>query len=301
MRILRSLGIASIGLLVGILAGCGGGRVTGSEEPAAHVERVVLVPPKPVDRSALRWRDVAEGLYSRAFRRSFSYADPSVSSVAVQWPGQAPLFRGTLTATRVKPNFAYQIKLVGRTNITTADAPAPTAGPQEWASWQLGHAGRWWCVTDGWNVSDADLASHLAQGHYVIGYLLLDFFITDLEGAAVKSFRLNSTYHVLWRTDQRVPQPNDSRLKSCDLIRGAWGYDFSHPRRGGHVEVYAEWEPDRPLPGQVRLPDGRYPVLFNITEESFHDNLGNSVPHGGFWAQVLEGPMNFRIVSDVAG
>jgi len=301
MHTLRLLGTVLVGLVAALIAGCGGARVVSPEAPAETIQRVFLLPPKPVDRTALRWRDVAEGLYTRAFRRTFSYDNTSVSSVSVEWPGQAPVFRGTLTATRVKPNFAYQMKLVGRTNITTVDSPPPTVGPAEWASWQLGHAGRWWCVEDAWNVSDADLAWHLAQGHHILGYLLVDFFIADPDGMAVRPFRLNSTYHVLWRTNQRARQPNDSRPRPYDIVRGAWGYDLPNPQPGEHVAVYAEWEPSRPVPGQVRLPDGRYSVLFNITEESFHDNMGTPVPHGGFWAQVLEGPINFRIVGIVSG
>ena len=54
----------------------------------------------------------------------------------------------------------------------------------------------------------------------------------------------------------------------------------------GPVEIYGEWEPDRPLPGDAVMPEGFYNLMLVLTEESFHSNL----PLGGFWASVLFAP-----------
>jgi hypothetical protein len=294
---MRTIGVVlalGMGVMGALLAGCGGygAAPEGGFEPNGAAHRL---PAKAVNDTDLRWRDIPGFLYAEGFRSTFSYADRR-SRVSVTWDHPARTLSGTLTAERLKPNFAYQMKLVGSSKITSATQPPdPRKDAAGWASWQLGRNGRWWCATDAWNVSDADLESHLLAGHTVYGYLLFDFFITDAYGNATKPFALKSTYHVLWRVDQRARGANDSPIVTHDIYRGAWGYGLTEPPAyADQVGVYAEWEPNRPVPGEVKLPAGTYPVLFNITEESFHDNLGNAVPYGGFWAQVLEGDISFR-------
>ena len=272
-----------------VIAGSGG--CGGSSVPVGVVDDLL---PRPSEPAALRWRDIAGVVYGEAFRSGFSYdADTSYVTVAADDRGRA--FRGTLTAVGLKPNFAYQMKLLGRTPITSAEGTADLA-EEAWASWQVGHQGRWWCIDDAWNVSDGQLAAHLNQGHRVTGYLLFEFFITDEDGNATVPFSLDSSYHVLWRTDQRGNEPNDSPVLWRDIVRGPYGYGLDPAELGERVGVYAEWEPGRPTPGTVELAAGRYPLLLNLTEESFHDNLGGPpVEHGGVWAQVLEGEVEFEV------
>ena len=285
--------LGAVAVVLVLLLGCGGASLgpPGSDVQQGTMDRL---PVKPVNAGDLRWLDISEFPYAESFRTGFDYSNAD-SYASAAWNDSAPTLSGTLTAVQLKPNFAYQMKLVGKANITSARTP-PSAktNPEGWASWQLGNSGRWWCATCGWNVADSDLASHLRRGHYVIGYLLFDFFVTDAGGNAVKPFALKSTYHVLWRADQRTRGANDSPILWQDLSRGNWGYGLDPAQPGPRVGVYAEWEPSRPKPGKVRLPAGIYPVWFNLTEESFHDNLGNTVPYGGFWAQVLEGGVTFR-------
>ena len=57
-----------------------------------------------------RWLDIADQEYSPAFRETFKYAD---ASVTVEYLKTADTFRGKLSAKNLKPNFAYQVKLVG--------------------------------------------------------------------------------------------------------------------------------------------------------------------------------------------
>jgi hypothetical protein len=187
------------------------------------------------------------------------------------------------------------MKLEGKAGIDSATRPPnPNADPEGWASWQLGHVGRWWCQTCNWNVSDAQLNSHVKRGHVVVGYLLFDYFVTDETGVAVKPFALDSSFHVLWKLSQRSPGSNDSSPTTHTVaMTSAWGYDADET--DGTEAIYAEWEPDRPLPGQVELPAGPYPVWFNVTEESFHANLTYDQPLGGYWAQVLRGDVTFTV------
>jgi len=253
--------------------------------------------PMVVDADALRWRDIEGQLYGASFRSSFLYG--SSGSVVVEWVDGNQILTGTLTATSVKPNFAYQMKLVGRAPITSATAPPdPETNAEGWASWQLGTHGRWWDQTDQWNLSDAELPGALAAGHDVVRYLVMGFFVTDRDGNATQPFLLDSSYHVLWRTDQWTPTSGDSAVVNHPIWRGLWGYLEDPPVEGSTVGIYAEGEPDRPAPGTLAMPYGVYPITFNITEESFHDNMGYptiTLPYGGFWGQVLQGDLTFQM------
>src|SRR4030042_325985 len=73
-----------------------------------------------------RWRDAADQLYSESYRTGYNYTQ---ANVAVTYDTAAPTLRGTLTATNLKPNFAYQLKLAGF--------------PGTAANERIGLAGRW--------------------------------------------------------------------------------------------------------------------------------------------------------------
>ena len=281
VRVLLRVAVCGALALVA-LAGASGDVVFGN----------TTLPPKPVVPGDLRWLDIPGGEYAAAFPDDEFYFN--TGSVAIDWDDYSQTLSGTLTATGIKPNFAYQMKLIGKAGITSATTP-PSAetDPEGWASWQIGHNGRWWCHECEWNVADGEVSTHVSAGHTVVGYLLFDFFITDRHGDATKPFALDSSYHVLWRTDQRPKGSDDSATVTHDIWRGSWGYGNDPAVEGPTVGVYAEWEDGRPTPGTLALPVGTYPVRFNLTEESFHDNLGNTVPLGGFWAQVYEGDLTF--------
>jgi hypothetical protein len=78
-----------------------------------------------------RWMDIADNLYSSAYQSSFTYAQPSVT---ISHGDTSGAFSGTLTASALKPNFSYQMKIVGNSNV------------DDWTNEQLGYAGRWWRV-----------------------------------------------------------------------------------------------------------------------------------------------------------
>ena len=254
--------------------------------------RAATVTLQPTSGSGIsnRWMDIADNLYSSDYQSSFSYADPTVT---LSYNNIAGTFSGTLTATGLKPNFAYQMKLEG-------DASA-----DNWSNEQMGYAGRWWRVepTAG-NATDAEYELNKDDHDYIYqGYLLFDFFSTDEQGTASVSFSADSSYHVLWATLDSTgvgtghtnPGSNDSTVRyydfdaSLDSNADAYSSDYGSARVG----IFAQWEAGRALPGELSLPVGNYSASFVLTEESFHQS---SVEGGGNWASVLAGDVNFTVV-----
>lgn len=237
-----------------------------------------------------RWMNIADNLYSSAYQDSFAYTGPVVT---VTYSNVSGSFSGTLTATGLKPDFAYQMKLVGNPDM------------DDWSNEQLGYAGRWWRVQPApGNSSDADYDNHKDDPGYVYqGYLLFDFFSTDQYGNATVNFSVDSSYHVLWATSDstgsgtghRDPGSNDSAVIYYDFHASpavnpaAYSSDYGD----AHVGIFAEWEPGRALPGQLSLPAGDYLCQFVLTEESFHQS-----GTGGGWASVLAGDVNFSTIPD---
>jgi hypothetical protein len=252
--------------------------------------------------------DIANTYYSEAFQTGPVYVPDAVTAeVAVlDGPDGVPRPGILFDGAGLKPNFAYQVKLEGKPSYFYPDG-------NDWANEQIGYAGRWWLtvinlrtgdVIDEWNSSDSEYEYWKVRNFkdarkkrlYVFqGYLLFGFFVTDPAGTIVDgegnpgaAVMVDSSLHVLWKESQRLPQANDTA--SVDhLVRAAadlYAYDRVIPET---VEsVYGEWEPTRPVPGQLVLPDGEYTLRLVITEESFHNDLGDGAdPLGGFWQTVL--------------
>lgn len=237
-----------------------------------------------------RWMDIADNQYSSAYQSSYAYAQPTVT---LSYTHTAATFSGTLTAIGLKPNFAYQMKLVGNSDL------------DNWTNERLGYAGRWWRVQPNpGNSNDTDYGNHKDEPNYTYqGYLLFDYFSTDQQGNATVNFSANSSYHVLWAstdstgagTGHRSPGMNDSAVVYSDFTASvainyaAYTTDYGN----AHVGIYAEWESDRALPGQLSFPVGEYLCKFVLTEESFHQS-----GLGGGWTSVLEADVNFVTIPD---
>jgi len=268
------------------------GRFTVSEM-SEHVLR-----PMPVEEPMQpRWRDVADVAYARDFREEFSY---DACEVRVEYEACARTLKGWLRARGLKPWFVYQIKLVGA---------APVLGPDEtdnvdmesWSSWQLGRMGRWWCHDCDWNVSDAELGEHLSKGHEVRGYLLFDWLITDGQGECDHQFWMDRSLHVLWKVGQRDRGEHDSAPRWYGIERGEYGYESGDVGGGGEEAVFGEWEPARATVGKLGVPAGEYRVRMNLTEETWHSNLGDRTQElGGHWAWVLDGDLQFTVSDEAA-
>jgi 5-hydroxyisourate hydrolase-like protein (transthyretin family) len=249
-----------------------------------------------------RWADMAFNPFADAQRTAYDYANGTVTIV---YGSSAHTFTGTLTARGLKPNFAYQIKINGKPRYYWGDQG------DDWANEQLGYAGRWWVSRivhatganiGGWNSTDAEYEQWKALGFtdgtydYVFeGYLLFDYFVTDAEGNATLSFALASSFHVLWKVSQRTPGPNDSAPTAHTVVASSTSPWYSESYPTTDVALYAEWQPGRPLPGQVVPLPGLYNVRLFLTEESFHE----TAPHRGPWATVMaHDAITFLVRSD---
>ncbi len=271
--------------------------------------RAATVTLRPFASGAFRWKDVAGNLYSAAYRDAYQYAQ---ASVVITYGTEGGILRGRLSARNLKPNFAYQLKLIGLPEVDPA------------ANKDLGFSGRWWKEDwDGvaWNgiewvngsnlndkgsgrfpspndiayLSMRDLSeptSPTGRKHRFTGYRLFDYLVTDSEGRATLDFAVRRTYHVLWKTSQLAPFACDGPVKTHAFDpQPGFAYDVDHP--AATVSIFGEWER---LPAHDQpLPPGSYILEFLLTEESFHDS-----GLGGAWAHAGHGEARFTIPSVAA-
>lgn len=250
-----------------------------------------------------RWLDVADQAYSDSYRTSYNYTQ---ATVTVKYTQSGNLLQGTLTASNLKPNFAYQLKLVGD----------PEADPA--ANERIGLAGRWWqevwngsAWADGANlnnkgdgsspnpnddvyyanryIADPLGSSPTGMKYRYTGYLVFDYFITNRSGKARLNFIVNSSYHVLFKTSQGPRNPDDGPTKTVtfDADPSSVAYTTDYPPQT--VGIYGEWER---LPVGGIYPDiGSYNCRIILTEESFH---GNGT-YAGNWAAAMGAALSFII------
>jgi hypothetical protein len=255
-----------------------------------------------------RWRDVADQPYREDYRISYNYTQANVT-VTHELVGTTP--QGTLNANNLKPNFAYQLKLVGFPGTPSNE--------------RIGLAGRWWQEewdgsewTNGQNLNNKgdgsspnpndivyfarrdvpDPTSPTGLHYRYTGYLVLDYFITDDDGNAILEFEIESSYHVLWKTSQRVRTVDDGPLKSrifdADLSAAyddTGGDDYPSQT----VTIFGEWE--RLPTGGVYLQPGDYHAQIVLTEESFHGSGGS---FAGSWAGAMGAEIQFYTLSTIA-
>jgi len=269
-------------------------------------ERVTLASADPDLTSPsgdYRWMDVANQTYSSSYQASYNYTQ---ANVYVYFSTVGGSLAGKLVAQNLKPNFAYQLKLVG----------TPGTDDNE----RIGLAGRWWeqnwtgsAWNDGWNLNNKgdgsspnpndityyarrdieDSSSPTGYHHRYTGYLIFAYFITDSNGNAEIYFETGSCYHVLWKTDQKAREPADGSLKTVtfDPDTSQDAYDFDYPSQ--EISLFGEWER---LPiGGVNLGPGQYNCQIILTEESFHSWMGD--PLEGNWAAAMSADISFTITS----
>jgi hypothetical protein len=249
-----------------------------------------------------RWLDVNDQVYAESYRNNYNYTQ---ANVQVSYMADTTTLSGTLRAGNLKPNFAYQLKLVGDPNIDAA------------ANERIGLAGRWW--QEEWNGTDwvngqnlnnkgdgsfpnpndevyfvrrdiADPTSPTGKKYKYTGYLPCDYFVTDSNGSALLNFEINNCYHVLWKTSQRSHTELDGPIKSVifdpDTSSPAYDVDYSQST----VSIFGEWE--RLPVGGAFLSAGIYNATFVLTEESFHGSGGT---YAGNWAAAMGRIANFTI------
>ncbi|MBN2136792.1 MAG: S8 family serine peptidase, partial [Sedimentisphaerales bacterium] len=262
--------------------------------------------------SSYRWKDVAGQLYSAAYQSSYTYDD---ADVQVSFNTVDTTLRGRLTASNLKPNFAYQFKLIG--------TPIHQLGDTNYGTNELiGLNGRWWqqewlggswsgggnlnSKGDGSSPNPNDLVyaarrdtadtvggSPTGLQYRYSGYRVFDYFITDEYGSATLDFEIDSCYHVLFGTWQGSPGVNDGPLVSHSFDvdpaeHAAYDTDYGPATAG----VWGEWE--RLPMGGVGLREGHYKCDLLLTEESFHES-----GLGGNWAHAMHGAAEFDIGSSM--
>ena len=237
-----------------------------------HPASVELVPSPASD---YRWRDIATNLYSASYQASYAYDDAAATVDFTQCADSA--FAGHLAASSLKPNFAYQMKLVGK-----PEGIWGVAG-DDLANERIGYAGRWWRVQpDPGNSNDQDYELHKDDTGYIYeGYLVFDFFVTDSLGGAAVDFASESSYHVLWWEHQRTRGTCDSPVEWSTVIGHAADPGYDEDVGPTVIGVYGEIE--RLCCGETILPAGTYNCRFALTEESFHQSGEGE----GNWATVL--------------
>jgi hypothetical protein len=272
------IGIAVLLLaIMAYLIGCGGGGAAAGAGVTLNSARSVQLAKSPgVSADDYRWKDIAGNLYAAGLVDSFDYSSPTVT---VNFDASSDTLQGTIDATGLKPNFAYQIKLIGK---PTGDWGA--AAGDDAANERIGSIGRWWSDVNG-NVDDAYYQAHHAT-ETIAGYLLIGFLITDEDGQASVNWRVENSYHVLWNTSQRAANVDDRPSQTRTLAFSSWGYSLPYPVATTET-IYPEQEPTRATPGNARLAAGRYHCLFAVYEESFHDVADGAGP-GGSWAKAMQ-------------
>jgi hypothetical protein len=214
-----------------------------------------------------RWKDIAGNMYEGplpASENSWRNNAYTGASVSVNYGVTGSRLTGTITATRLKPNFAYQLKLEG----------SGVSG--DWTNNILKSLGR---TTDDGKM----------------GYLPFDSLVTDNSGNATTSFVTDSSFHLLYRTAPPggygvvPPTANDGPVSyyTFDPDPSSPWYSTNPP--AANVGIYGMYEPGRVLPGTLQLPDGTYYCKFVLTEESFHDTGGTFHPGWGIWSGAPAG------------
>ncbi len=244
-----------------------------SQYPMATSELVL-----EADTGDQRWTDAGGNYYSKEYINLMSTASPAKGSVTYRT--SAPTFTGTLKLRAFKPNFAYQLKLVG----TPRDI-----GTME----RIGYAGRW--LLPGYvNVSDEQYEA-FRDKRKAESFLVFDMIVTDGEGNADYEFALDSNWHV----------GMSETLEGAEPVEGmpVMDFAFTHfPERAYGTMPYevvrsvriwlmceGRWTGARPEPGKTVLAEGDYNCTFRLTEESFHG------AGGGRWATAADADVAFTI------
>ncbi len=232
-----------------------------------------------------RWADISGNYYTGEFIRHFSYEDTDAAArppvVRIQIVPDGDTLQGRLEAVRLKPNFAYQIKVRG-------DYARDAKGFE-----YIGYAGRWRLPGRGTNYTDQQYEEYRDK-QLVEAYLLFDFFVTDSHGNAIREFALDSSLHVLWSAtrQRREVRAADVLPVVVDASNPAL---YSRPKNESTVElVWAEREKCRYRQDRqrIRLPEHAYQAELVLVEESFHAHDDD----GGFWATVYRCPISFEVL-----
>jgi hypothetical protein len=267
---------------------------------AAHGASVSLT---GCSEGTFRWLDVAGNEYAEAYQTAYDYTDNSVE-VDVDYSVDDNVLQGTVTATNLKPNFAYQLKLEGLPGhadpvVRSANERIGMVGRywrEEWDGSDWGNGENLNSKGDGSRPSPNDVAYLLQRDDTVggharyrfTGYMVFCYFITGADGSASVSFSVDSSYHVLWKTSQRTRTASDGPVVSTTFDPETSSDAYDQDYGSSTVGIFGEWE--RLPVGGVPLLPGEYNCKILLTEESFH---GSGLAGG--WALAMHGEVSFTI------
>lgn len=239
-----------------------------------------------------RWLDINNNPYNAWLTNgqpngTFSYGNAQVQLTFDRAPG-VPYFVGRIRARGLKPNFSYQLKLLGK----------PQRGTRGWGALgddlsneRIGLAGRWWCDSSHASQTNFDDAHYYryykyappGSEHNIYGYHYMGEFVTDALGNADVAFSGQYSYHITWASWQggiRDTLFGTFPVQGGALPDGSF-YGYGSNILQDNVTLYYEYEAARTNP--VQLPKGTYKARFVLTEETFH----NTSFLGGYWKGVL--------------
>jgi hypothetical protein len=239
--------------------------------------------------STFRWKDIAVNTYAQSYKDTYDYSAADVDFIYD--PARDSTLRGHLSASNLKPNFAYQIKLAGKPTALWGVAGDDTTNER------LGYLGRWWRhQPNPGNSNDADYeANHDEPGYIFEGYLVFSFFVTDSTGSVERDFAIDSSYHVLWWEHQRSPGGCDSPVQWSTVIGHASHPAYTENVGPTSVGVYAEIE--RNCYATTTMPAGLYNCCLVLTEESFHQS---GEDEGNWQSVTLNDSLHFDIADVTA-
>jgi hypothetical protein len=291
-----------IGRLIGVACCVAGGVLGAAHSADAAASKTVAFAPfkDPWSSARERFWDIDDSQYN-AFTNvnsggsggEYKYSNANVSLSYDPAPG-VPYFVGHISASGLKPNFAYQLKLTGK----------PARGTRgwglfgdDWSNEQLGYAGRWWCDTSHASQTNFDDSHYSAyykgavagSEHNIYGYLFFGSFVTDQAGSANFDFTGQNSFHVDWKDAQLTSSQKSSTAfvlnpASPFTIQSTTGYGYGVQISPRSRTLWYEYEPGRAR-NNVQLAAGNYNCRFLLTEESFHNPL--SANYGGYWKTVL--------------
>ncbi len=231
---------------------------------------------------------------------------PALIEVKYDPAPTVPYFVGALKASGLKPNFCYQLKLVGKPGKASASAPGLWGyAADNTTNTALLKAGRWWnyrTEDPAFTTTNDTLVLRTTdyKDGWVAGYLYFGFVMTDAAGNAAWSFSVNpssspavitkqvadgdgwvpiasaGSFHITGKDAQSITRSTTLLTHTSLRPASAYGSDLA----SSDTSLWLEKEPDDPI--AVSLPNGTHDVVLMLTEESFHAS-----GLGGYWETVF--------------
>ena len=176
-----------------------------------------------------RYNQFNDWVSGGASNGSFQYGVTGQVTITYDTTPSSPYFTAHVSATGLKPNFAYQLKLTGKpvsglrgsgtassyitsTNKLASGTPVmhpvydangnltPVNG-DDWTNQQLGYLGRWWDdepTPPSTNINDSYFQTYY-PGRTIYGYIYMGNFFTDAQGNCEKDITGRYSYHITWQ------------------------------------------------------------------------------------------------------